>query len=115
MHPDEEVAGGDTMGYDSPYQQPSTPPQRSTTTMKNTLYYGDNLDVLRDFPAEFVDLVYLDPPFNSSRSYNVLFKDESGHEADAQITAFEDTWHWNHHTEHLYNQLVTQADEPVSR
>ncbi len=83
--------------------------------MKNTLYYGDNLDVLRDFPAEFVDLVYLDPPFNSGRGYNVLFKDESGHEADAQITAFEDTWHWNHHTEYLYNQLVTQADEPVSR
>ena len=69
----------------------------------------------RDFPAEFVDLVYLDPPFNSSRNYNVLFKDESGHEADAQLTAFEDTWHWNDHTEHLYNQLVTQADEPVSR
>lgn len=83
--------------------------------MRNTLYYGDNLDVLRDFPAEFVDLVYLDPPFNSSRSYNVLYKDETGHEAQAQITAFEDTWHWNHKTEQLYNHLLQQADDPVSR
>ncbi len=47
----------------------------------NKLYYGDNLDILRDrtyFPNDSVDLIYLDPPFNSSRSYNVLFKDESG-------------------------------------
>lgn len=47
----------------------------------NTLYYGDNLEVLRDFPSECVDLVYLDPPFNSSRSYNVLFKEAKGAEA----------------------------------
>ncbi len=83
--------------------------------MRNTLYYGDNLDVLQDFPAEFVDLIYLDPPFNSSRSYNVLFRDESGHEADAQITVFEDTWHWNQNTEQQYHNLLTLADEPVSR
>ena len=63
--------------------------------MENTLYYGDNLDILRDHIAdESVDLVYLDPPFNSNRSYNVLFRDESGSESDAQITAFEDTWGW---------------------
>ena len=62
---------------------------------RNTLFYGDNLPILREyFPDESVDLIYLDPPFNSSRSYNVLFKDERGKEADAQITAFEDTWHW---------------------
>jgi site-specific DNA-methyltransferase (adenine-specific) len=63
----------------------------------NWLFYGDNLDILRShdyFPTACVDLVYLDPPFNSSRSYNVLFKDESGHDSEAQITAFEDTWHW---------------------
>lgn len=49
---------------------------------ENTLFYGDNLPILREYsPAESVDLVYLDPPFNSNRSYNVLFKDESGHEA----------------------------------
>ncbi len=62
-------------------------------TPKNTLYYGDNLYILRDMPNEFVDLVYLDPPFNSNRSYNVLFKDETGKESDAQIVAFGDTWH----------------------
>ena len=60
----------------------------------NTLYYGDNLNILRRYVKdETVDLVYLDPPFNSNRNYNVLFKDESGVEADSQITAFEDTWH----------------------
>lgn len=49
----------------------------------NTLFYGDNLPILRDYiAAESIDLVYLDPPFNSNRSYNVLFKDESGHEED---------------------------------
>jgi site-specific DNA-methyltransferase (adenine-specific) len=58
----------------------------------NTLYYGDNLKILREYiKDESVDLIYLDPPFNSNRSYNVLFKDESGVEADSQITAFEDT------------------------
>ncbi len=63
---------------------------------ENTLFYGDNLPILREYiPDESIDLIYLDPPFNSSRNYNVLFKDESGMESEAQITAFEDTWHWN--------------------
>ena len=63
--------------------------------MPTALYYGDNLDVLRDSIAdESVDLIYLDPPFNSQASYNVLFKGPSGKGADAQIEAFEDTWHW---------------------
>lgn len=67
---------------------------------KNTLFYGDNLPILREYISnESIDLIYLDPPFNSSRSYNVLFKDESGKEADAQITAFEDTWHWGEDAE----------------
>ena len=61
----------------------------------NTLYNGDNLKILREYiKDETVDLVYLDPPFDSNRNYNVLFKDESGVEADSQITAFEDTRHW---------------------
>jgi DNA modification methylase len=66
--------------------------------MTNTLYYGDNLDWLRNervFPDAFVDLVYLDPPFNSNRNYNVLFKGQAGHEAQAQIHAFTDTWEWS--------------------
>ncbi|KAA3615634.1 MAG: site-specific DNA-methyltransferase [Calditrichaeota bacterium] len=74
----------------------------------NKLYYGDNLHILQEHIAdESVDLIYLDPPFNSNRSYNVLFKDETGNDAEAQITAFEDTWHWNQHTEETYEQLVT--------
>lgn len=59
----------------------------------NTLYFGDNLKVLRDnIPSGSVDLIYLDPPFNSNANYNVLFKEKSGEESAAQIHAFEDTW-----------------------
>jgi len=61
----------------------------------NKLYYGDNLDILREhIPDESVDLIYLDPPFNSNRSYNVLFREANGTSADAQITAFDDSWSW---------------------
>ncbi|MCX6004788.1 MAG: site-specific DNA-methyltransferase, partial [Chloroflexi bacterium] len=61
----------------------------------NTLYYGDNLKILRDYiPDSSTDLVYLDPPFNSNASYNILFKEPTGKSSEAQITAFEDTWHW---------------------
>lgn len=57
----------------------------------NTLYYGDNLKILRDYiKDESVDLIYLDPPFNSNRNYNVLFKDESESEAQSQMMPFED-------------------------
>ena len=64
--------------------------------MKNTLYYGDNLDVLRrHVQDESVDLVYLDPPFNSNADYNVLFAQKDGTAAAAQIQAFEDTWGWD--------------------
>jgi len=74
---------------------------------KNTLFYGDNLPIMREYLAdETIDLVYLDPPFNSSRSYNVLYKDESGVEAEAQIVAFEDTWHWSYGTEAQYRELA---------
>ncbi len=83
---------------------------------ENTLFYGDNLNILREYiPDESVDLIYLDPPFNSNRNYNVLFKDESGSESEAQITAFEDTWHWNVAAEETYNELVTDSPDHVSR
>ena len=85
--------------------------------MKNRLYYGDNLDILRNreyFPDECVDLIYLDPPFNSNRNYNVLFKSESGADSQAQITAFEDTWHWGELAEETYRDLITDAPEKVS-
>ena len=82
--------------------------------MRNTLYYGDNLPILREHIAdESVDLIYLDPPFNSQRSYNVLFRDEAGKESEAQITAFDDTWHWNQATEATYSELVTHARPEV--
>jgi DNA modification methylase len=64
--------------------------------MTNLLYYGDNLDVLRrHVKNESVDLVYLDPPFNSNANYNVLFAAKDGHQSAAQIQAFEDTWQWD--------------------
>jgi len=81
----------------------------------NTLYYGDNLAILRQYiPSESIDLIYLDPPFNSNRNYNVLFKEESGKEAEAQITAFEDTWHWNQLAEKTYQELVTDGSPRLS-
>lgn len=84
--------------------------------MKNTLYYGDNLQILRDYIAdESIDLVYLDPPFNSKRSYNVLFKDESGQDSQAQITAFDDTWHWNAAAEETYHELITESPDHISK
>jgi site-specific DNA-methyltransferase (adenine-specific) len=77
---------------------------------ENTLFYGDNLPILREYiPSESVDLVYLDPPFNSNRSYNVLFKNESGQESEAQITAFDDTWHWDKSAAFTYHQLIQDA------
>ncbi len=83
---------------------------------KNTLFYGDNLPILREHIAdESVDLVYLDPPFNSNRSYNVLFKEESGQASEAQITAFDDTWHWGAQAEELYAELVTEINGKVGQ
>lgn len=82
----------------------------------NTLFYGDNLPILREYlPDESVDLVYLDPPFNSQRAYNVSLKDESGGEAHAQIAAFEDTWNWDESASFTYQDLVENAPTNVAR
>jgi DNA modification methylase len=73
------------------------------------LYYGDNLDILRRYVKdETVDLVYLDPPFNSAQNYNAFFQEKDGTAAASQIHAFEDTWHWNVESERAYQELVTQ-------
>ena len=75
--------------------------------MPNSLFYGDNLQVLRDHvPDQSVDLVYLDPPFNSNASYNVLFREKSGEDSPAQIKAFTDTWEWTEETERTYQQDI---------
>ncbi len=75
---------------------------------ENILYYGDNLNILRQHvPGESVDLVYLDPPFNSNASYNVLFAEQDGSRAASQIRAFEDTWTWDQEDEEVYADLVT--------
>ncbi len=79
---------------------------RKTPTI-NTLFYGDNLDILRSYiENESVDLVYLDPPFNSSATYNVLFKAPGGEGSQAQIEAFEDSWHWNASAENAFDEVM---------
>ena len=77
----------------------------------NHLYYGDNLQVLREhIEDESVDLVYLDPPFNSNASYNVLFRSPAGKGSQAQIEAFEDTWHWNASAESAFDELIVSGN-----
>ncbi len=78
--------------------------------MQNQLYYGDNLYVLRESIAdESVDLIYLDPPFNSNASYNVLFKSPGGVQSPAQIEAFDDTWHWNEVAERAFDEVLSSG------
>ncbi|BDW85797.1 site-specific DNA-methyltransferase [Roseicyclus marinus] len=77
----------------------------------NHLHYGDNLAVLRNAIADAsVDLVYLDPPFNSNASYNVLFKGPSGSESTAQIEAFDDTWHWTDAAEEAFGDVLRSGN-----
>lgn len=77
----------------------------------NHLYYGDNLSVLREsIRDDSVDLIYLDPPFNSNASYNVLFKGPSGSESAAQIEAFDDTWSWNDSAEQAFGEVLRSGN-----
>jgi adenine specific DNA methylase Mod len=81
----------------------------------NKLFYGDNLDVLpQHIKDESVDLVYLDPPFNSNKSYNVLFKANGGEDATAQIEAFSDSWNWGPDTQIAYDELIATASTKVA-
>ncbi|HUV63182.1 MAG TPA: DNA methyltransferase [Sedimentisphaerales bacterium] len=74
---------------------------------ENILYYGDNLDVLRrHIPDQSIDLIYLDPPFKSDQDYNVLFAEQNGSRAAAQIKAFEDTWRWDQAAAKSYQEVV---------
>jgi len=81
----------------------------------NVLYYGDNLDIMRRYiKDESVDLIYLDPPFNSNATYNVLFDEHVGLQSAAQIKAFDDTWHWGPDAAEAWQEVV-ERNEPVSQ
>ena len=81
----------------------------------NVLYYGDNLEILRKhIPDESIDLIYLDPPFNSSATYNVLFKEPSGKSSQAQMSAFEDTWHWGLESERALQEIAASPIAPAA-
>ena len=84
-------------------------------SLPNRLYFGDNLDILREHVAdESVDLVYLDPPFNSNVNYNAFFQEQTGELSDAQITAFEDTWHWGLESEAAYRAVITDGPDKLA-
>jgi site-specific DNA-methyltransferase (adenine-specific) len=78
----------------------------------NVLYYGDNLNVLPRIPSDSVDLIYLDPPFNSDAQYNVLFRTVKGEPSSAQIHAFDDTWSWSIEAESTYQRISTSPATP---
>src|SRR6266566_9197301 len=82
--------------------------------LKNrTLFFGDNLRILERIPDESFDLIYLDPPFNSNRNYNVLFK-EGKVDSAAQIHAFEDTWEWTPQTIQLFDDLQNHRNPKIA-
>ncbi len=81
----------------------------------NVLYYGDNLDILRKYiPDDSVDLIYLDPPFNSNATYNVLFKEPGGKSSQAQMSAFGDTWHWGLESERALQEIAASEIAPAA-
>jgi site-specific DNA-methyltransferase (adenine-specific) len=81
---------------------------------KNKLYFGDNLTILQTLPDDSVDLIYLDPPFNSNVTYNVLFNEKTGEQSASQITAFEDSWHWGQESEKTFHEIVTTAPKKLA-
>lgn len=79
------------------------------------LFYGDNLEILRDHvPDESIDLIYLDPPFNSNANYNVLFKSPAGVAADSQIEAFEDSWHYGPEAAQAFHEVMTSGNTELA-
>ncbi len=88
---------------------------RNSGAPREQAFYGDNLDVLREHIAsDSIDLVYLDPPFNSNANYNILFKSKTGDGSDAQIEAFEDTWHWNQKAETAFDELMKSGNSAAA-
>ncbi|MDR0576013.1 MAG: site-specific DNA-methyltransferase, partial [Candidatus Accumulibacter sp.] len=87
----------------------------TTFSPDNRLYFGDNLDILREHVGdESVDLVYLDPPFNSARDYNILFASPRGSRSEAQIVAFKDSWQWGMQAEKEYDEIVRGGETNVA-
>jgi len=79
----------------------------------NKLYYGDNLDILRKYISDnSIDLIYLDPPFNSKADYNIIFKEENGTRPISQIKAFSDFWHWDENAQKTYQELMNNPRIP---
>jgi site-specific DNA-methyltransferase (adenine-specific) len=82
---------------------------------QNQLYFGDNLEILRKhIPVDSIDLIYLDPPFNSNATYNMLFKEPSGEQSAAQIAAFDDTWKWGPQAEEAFDEAVMYGPPPLA-
>ncbi len=81
---------------------------------RNKLYFGDNLGILREQVGDAsVDLIYLDPPFNSKADHNILFTEKDGQQSAAQITAFEDTWDWSLESERAYQEVIKEGPAKV--
>ena len=91
-------------------------PREMDNLKTNILYYGDNLRILREhIPSNSIDLIYLDPPFNSKRDYNVIFNEEGNQESEAQIEAFTDTWKWGKEAEKTYHDIIANAPLNVAQ
>lgn len=83
---------------------------------KNTLFYGDNLDILRDYIEDgSIDLIYLDPPFRKQKKYNIIYPEPNGSPSEAQTIAYADTWFWNETSEEYYNELVNKASANLAK
>ena len=83
--------------------------------MENTLYYDDNLEILREYIEDnSIDLIYLDPPFSSNKDYNILFGEKNGTQSPAQIKAFEDTWHWDRKAEETYREIEENLPKKIA-
>jgi site-specific DNA-methyltransferase (adenine-specific) len=80
---------------------------------KNQLWFGDNLDVMRKMPSDYVDLIYLDPPFNSDANYNLLVIEKDGSKSKSQIKVFEDTWTWGEDAQLTYHEIMTSPSQLI--
>lgn len=84
----------------------------------DTLYYGDCLEVMAQWPARSVDLIYLDPPFNSKGDYNIIFGNKKAGKTEpdlAQMTAFADTWEWDEKAAERVRKIKKAVDHPAHR